>query len=88
MIYIFAYRSMRLPLFRMNKLSANKPLVWAVSAGLVTAVLPFLIPALGNLLGIVPLSLTEWLLVASIALGLLGVVELGKWISNHFHIKD
>ncbi len=88
MIYIFAYRSMRLPLFRMNKLTVNKPLILAVSAGLVTAVLPFLIPALGNLLGIVPLNLQEWLLVAGIALGLLGVVELGKWFSNKFHIQD
>ncbi len=88
MIYIFAYRSMRLPLFRMNKVTTNKPLIWAVSAGLVTAVLPFFIPALGNLLGIVPLNWQEWLLVAGIALSLLGVVELGKWISNHFHAKD
>ena len=46
MVYIFAYRSMRQPLFRMNKLSANMPLVWAVLAGLVMAVLPFLIPGL------------------------------------------
>ena len=88
MIYIFAYRSMRQPLFRMNKLSANKPLIWAVVSGLITAVLPFLIPSLGALIGIVPLSLSEWLLVAGIALGLLAVVEIGKWISNKFHIKD
>ena len=33
MVYIFAYRSMRRPLFRMNKLTANKPLIWAVLAG-------------------------------------------------------
>ena len=32
-VYIFAYRSMRLPLYRMNKLTANKPLIWAVVAG-------------------------------------------------------
>jgi hypothetical protein len=72
----------------MNKLSANKPLIWAVVAGLITAILPFLIPSLGTLIGIVPLSLSEWLLVAGIALGLLAVVEIGKWISNKFHIKD
>ena len=88
MIYIFAYRSMRRPLFRMNKLSANKPLVWAVLAGLVTAVLPFLIPGLRNLLDIVPLTFTEWMEVAGIALGLLTVVEIGKWISNKIHAND
>ncbi|MBE3068098.1 MAG: HAD-IC family P-type ATPase [Chloroflexi bacterium] len=88
MVYIFAYRSMRLPLFRMHKLSANMPLVWAVLAGLAMAVLPFLIPGLRDLLGIVPLTLSEWALVAGIALGLLAVVEVGKWISNKIHANE
>lgn len=88
MIYIFAYRSMRIPLFRMNKVTSNKPLLWAVGAGLVTAILPFLIPAIGNLLGIVPLTLQDWLMVAGIAVGLLAVVEVGKFISNKLHAKD
>jgi len=85
MVYIFAYRSMRRPLFRMNKLSANMPLVWAVLAGLGMAVLPFLVPGLRDLLGLVPLTFGEWLEVARIALGLLAVVEVGKWISNKIH---
>jgi Ca2+-transporting ATPase len=88
MVYIFAYRSMRQPLFRMNKLSSNMPLVWAVLAGLVMAILPFLIPSLRGLLGIVPLTFDEWLIVAGIALGLLAVVEVGKWISNKLHARD
>jgi P-type Ca2+ transporter type 2C len=88
MIYIFAYRSMRQPLFRMNKLTANMPLVWAVLAGLVMAVVPFLIPGLRNLLGIVPLTFLEWMEVAGIAVGLLAVVEFGKWISNKLHARD
>jgi len=88
MVYIFAYRSMRQPLFRMNRLSANKPLIWAVLAGLAMAVLPFYIPGLRSLLGIVPLTFGEWLEVAGIALGLLAVVEVGKWISNKIHAKD
>jgi Ca2+-transporting ATPase len=88
MVYILAYRSMRQPLFRMNKLSATKPLVWAVLAGLMMAVLPFLIPGLSNLLGIVPLTFVEWLEVAGIALGLLVVVEVSKWISNKVHSND
>jgi len=88
MIYIFAYRSMRQPIYRMSPLSTNMPLVYAVAAGVGMAVLPFLVPGLRNLLGIVPLSLAEWLLVAGIALGLLVVVEIGKWISNRVHAKD
>jgi Ca2+-transporting ATPase len=88
MVYIFAYRSLRRPLFRMNKLSTNKPLVWAVLGGIFTAILPFLVPGLRNLLGIVPLSLGEWLTVGGIALGLLTTVEVGKWISNKIHAND
>ena len=87
MVYIFAYRSMRQPLFRMNRLSANKPLIWAVLAGLAMAILPFYIPDLRSLLGIVPLTFKEWMEVAGIALGLLAVVEVGKWISNKIHAK-
>ncbi len=88
MVYIFAYRSMRRPLFRMNKLSSNKPLILAVLAGMATAVLPFLVPSLRELLGIVPLSFGEWLTVAGIAAGLLAVVEVGKFISNKAHAKE
>jgi len=88
MVYIFAYRSMRLPLFRMNKLSANIPLVWAVLAGLIMAVIPFLIPDLRELLGIVPLTFGEWLEVIGIALGQLIVVEIGKWKRNKIHAND
>ena len=74
-VYIFAYRSMRLPIYRMNKLTANKPLIWAVAAGILTHWIAFLIPGLRGLLGIVPLSLEEWGWVTGIALTLLVIVE-------------
>jgi P-type Ca2+ transporter type 2C len=87
-VYIFAYRSMRLPLYRMNKLTANKPLIWAVVAGFLTIAVAFLIPGLRELLGIVPLSLQEWLWVFGIALILLFLVEIGKAVSNRVHAHD
>jgi Ca2+-transporting ATPase len=88
MVYIFAYRSMRQPLWRMNRLSANMALVYAVAGGIAMAVLPFLVPALRDLLGLVPLTLGEWSEVAGIALALLVVVEIGKWISNRLNSSD
>jgi Ca2+-transporting ATPase len=88
MVYIFAYRSLRLPLWRMNPLSANRPLVWAVVAGIATALIAFLVPGLREVLGIVPLSLAQWALVGGVALGLLGVVEAGKAISGRMHGHD
>ncbi len=81
MIYIFAYRSLRQPLWKMPPLSQNKPLVYSVAAGIFLSILPFLVPALRELLGLVPLNPAEWLLVAGVALGLLGLVEVAKQIS-------
>jgi Ca2+-transporting ATPase len=85
MIYIFAYRSMRQSMVRMNPLSQNKPLIWAVAAGLLLVLVAFLVPSIRNLLGIVPLSLAQWGLVAGVALSLIVVVEIGKAISNRLH---
>jgi Ca2+-transporting ATPase len=82
LIYIFAYRSMRQSLPRMNSLRHNMPLVWAVLGGLVLVALPFAVPALGTALGIVPLNWVQWLLIAGVALSLLLVVEIGKAINN------
>ena len=82
MVYIFAYRSMRQPLRRMVPLRYNQPLIAAVAAGLVMGVVPFLLPAFRRLLGLVPLSLSQWALVSGVALSLLAIVEIGKWVSN------
>ena len=51
-------------------------------SGLLLVFLPFLIPGLGKAMEIAPLHLNDWLLVAGVALGLLGVVEIGKWATN------
>jgi len=85
MIYIFAYRSLRRPIIRTAPLSANKPLVWTVAGGVGVALLPFVIPGLRKVLSIVPLNLGQSLQVAGIAVGLLMVVEIGKWITNRRH---
>jgi Ca2+-transporting ATPase len=81
MIYIFAYRSMRRPVYRSGPLSRNKPLIWAVLGGLLMVAIAFIFPGIRNLLGIVPLSLGEWALVAGVAAFLLATVEIGKAIN-------
>jgi Ca2+-transporting ATPase len=87
-VYIFAYRSMRQPIYRMNKLSANKPLIWAVLAGFLTISIAFLIPGLRDLLGIVPLTMQEWTWVMGIGLILLVFVEIAKAVSSRLHPDD
>jgi Ca2+-transporting ATPase len=82
MVYIFAYRSLRRPLSRMNPLMTNKPLILAVISGLLTALAAFLIPGLRKILGIVPLAMTEWLWIFGFALVLLLIVEAGKYVAT------
>jgi Ca2+-transporting ATPase len=86
--YIFAYRSMRQPIYRMNKIMANKPLVLAVVASFFTVAIAFLIPGLRELLGIVPLSAQQWLWVIGVAFTLLVFVEIAKAISNRLHLDS
>jgi len=88
MIYIFAYRSMRRPLYKMNKLTSNKPLLYAVSAGLATAFAAFYVPGIRKLLGLVPLSVQQWGMIAGIAFSILLIVEVGKAISVRLHMKN
>jgi Ca2+-transporting ATPase len=85
MIYIFAYRSLRQSIFRSGSLSQNKPLIAAVLAGLLLAVGAFVVPPIRNLLSIVPLSLGQWGMISGVAIGLLAVVEIGKFVSNRWH---
>jgi len=87
MIYIFAYRSMRRPLYRSGPLSRNKPLVVAVLGGLILAFVPFSVPGIRQALGIAPLVLQQWGVVFGVALGLLVIVEIGKFISNSIIAK-
>ncbi len=82
MVYIFAYRSMRKPLIKTPSLTYNKPLIWSVIAGILLAIVPFFVPQLRDLLQLSPLTWQQWLLIIGIALGLLGLVELGKFIRN------
>jgi Ca2+-transporting ATPase len=82
MVYIFAYRSMRRPLFRMVPLRENRALVVTILAGLGTALIAFAIPGLRSLLGIVPLTALQWGVVAGIAIFLLLTVEAAKFIAH------
>ncbi|NLS76104.1 MAG: HAD-IC family P-type ATPase [Chloroflexi bacterium] len=84
MIYIFPYRSLRRSLLHINKLSANKPLIWAVVAGLALAFGAFQVAPIRNMLGIEHLHLAQWALIGGVALGMLLVVELAKFVSNRW----
>ena len=75
--YVFAIRSFRRSLFRMNPFS-NRWLVAAVAFGLVFMVLPFVVPALATVLETVPLSLSDWILLLMMGVLKLGIIEVVK----------
>jgi len=81
LIYIFGYRSLRRPILRYAPLAANRPLIVAVLAGLALAVGAVVAPPLRRLLGTVPLSALQWGLTFGLALILLGIVELAKYVN-------
>ncbi len=85
MIYIFGYRSMRRSILHSGSPMRNKPLVVAVVAGLLLAFVPFVVPTLRNLLELAPLTWGQWGVVFAIAFLLLGVVEIGKFVTNQRH---
>ncbi|MGE5588192.1 MAG: cation-translocating P-type ATPase [Clostridia bacterium] len=81
LVYVFAYRSMRRSIFHTGHLLANKPLVISVAGGFALAVGAVAVPAVRKLLGIVPLSSGEWLMVFGLAVALLVIVEVGKFLA-------
>jgi Ca2+-transporting ATPase len=78
LVYIFAYRSFRHSVFRSGKFFSNKSLIGAVVLGFSQQLLALYVPVLNNVLGVVPLHLTDWLMVLSVAFGMLLIVETVK----------
>ncbi|MGE5571630.1 MAG: cation-translocating P-type ATPase [Bacteroidota bacterium] len=81
LVYVFAYRSMRRSIFHAGHLLANRPLLVSVAGGFVLAVGAVVVPSVRRLLGVVPLSAGEWLMVFGLAVALLVIVEVGKFLA-------
>lgn len=83
LVYIFSYRSLRRSIFRSGNFFSNKPLFGTVALGFAQQLLVLYIPFLNGVLGVVPLHLSDWALVLSVAFGMMGVVEVVKYITKH-----
>jgi Ca2+-transporting ATPase len=88
MVYIFAYRSMRRSIFKEGSPLKNKPLLVSAAAGLLMALVAFLITPLREVMGLVPLSLIDYCIVFGIAVALLIIVEIGKFLNNYVRSKS
>ena len=85
MIYIFSYRSLHLSILKSGSIFANKPLFFSVLLGIALVVLGVYVPALNSVLGTVPLDLLGWGIVLGEAFGMVGIVELVKFVYNKVH---
>jgi Ca2+-transporting ATPase len=83
LIYIFAYRSLRHSLAKSGNFFANKWLFGTVGLGFAQQLLALYIPALNNILGVVPLHLNDWILVFIVGFGILLIVETVKYLMRH-----
>lgn len=83
MIYIFAYRSMRRNIFKGSGLFGNKPLLISAAAGLAMAIAAFQIIPLREVLGLAPFDGSSYGVVFGIAILLLIVVEIGKYLNKY-----
>ncbi|MGE5592732.1 MAG: cation-translocating P-type ATPase [Betaproteobacteria bacterium] len=81
LVYVFAYRSMRRSIFHTGHLLANKPLLASVASGFALAIGAVAVPSVRRVLGVVPLSAGEWIMVFGLAVALLVIVEVGKFIA-------
>jgi len=83
MVYIFAYRSMRRNIFKGSGLLSNKPLLFSAAAGLAMAIAAFQITPLREVLGLAPFDGASYGVVFGIAILLLIVVEIGKYLNKY-----
>lgn len=81
MVYIVSYRSLRLSLWRTPSITQNWPLVWTSLGGVFMALLPFVIPQLGDVLHVAMPGAMWWGVIAAFAMILVVLAEGLKLIA-------
>jgi Ca2+-transporting ATPase len=79
LVYIFSYRSFRLPIFSLLGFSSNKPLFGAVALGFATQLLALYVPFMNDVMESVPLQPFDWAMVLLVALILMAIIEVTKY---------
>ena len=87
-IYAFSYRSLRQSVFLSGQFFSNKALFGAVALGFAQQILAIHVPFMNDALGVVPLQLPDWALVFSFGFGMMGIVEVVKYLGRHNRKKS
>ncbi|MFA5157639.1 MAG: HAD-IC family P-type ATPase [Patescibacteria group bacterium] len=79
LVYIFNFKNLRTPIWKIKNFSQNKYLFWGVSSGLVLILAAIYLPVLQNALGTTPLKLAHW--IPAIFVGIISalLVEILKF---------
>jgi len=85
LVYIFSFRSLRTSLFYSGNFFENKILIFSVILGIFQILLGLYIPFLSDLLVVVPLDLSGWIVVIIVSTIMITVVELIKYIDRRRH---
>lgn len=82
LVYIFAFKNLRTLIIKTENFFQNKYLFLGVAYGFFLIFLAIYLPALNRVLGTVPLKITHWLLIFSVALVTTFWVEIVKVLVN------
>lgn len=80
-IYIFSFKDLNKPIYKIEKFLKNKYLLWAVALGFVTLFAGIYIPYFNQILGTVPLKASYWLIPLVVAIISMIWIELIKFIT-------
>ncbi|MFH1233750.1 MAG: HAD-IC family P-type ATPase [Patescibacteria group bacterium] len=82
LIYIFSFKNLSQPLFKIDNFFNNKYLLCAVVYGFALIFVAIYIPALNKILNTVPLNFFHWLFVLAIAVISTLIIEIFKFFIN------
>lgn len=82
LFYIFSFKNLQKPLFKMDNFFSNKYLLGGVIYGFVLIFVALYIPFFNKILGIIPLDFFHWLFVLAIAIISILIIEIFKFFLN------
>ncbi|NHJ01742.1 MAG: HAD family hydrolase [Candidatus Heimdallarchaeota archaeon] len=88
LIYIFSFRSLRLPIFKSGNFLSNKPLVFSVVLGISQILIGLYFPFFSDILNVTPLYVNDWIIVISVSFLMIFIVEMVKYFDHRRNLTS
>ncbi|HRY60256.1 MAG TPA: HAD-IC family P-type ATPase [Patescibacteria group bacterium] len=82
-IYIFSFKDLSKPIYKIEKFFKNRYLIWAAILGAATLFAGIYVPYFNKVLGTEPLPAIDWLIPLAVALVSILWIELIKYVTYH-----